>query len=126
MAIGVKFVDVIPSSVENAVEVKKGDVKNYLFVGIPMSEFIGKKYEYEGFIYMCLQGVTLGERMSNGVRDVNAIISIAVLRPVRPATGQASYHLVSYTPLTYTRSDVAILLRNGDFKVVKRDDCNLI
>ena len=45
MAIGVKFVDVIPSSVENAVEVKKGDVKNYLFVGIPMSEFIGKKYE---------------------------------------------------------------------------------
>lgn len=47
MAIGVKFVDVIPSSVENAVEVKKEDVKNYLFVGIPMSEFIGKRYEYE-------------------------------------------------------------------------------
>ena len=111
--------DVIPSSVENAVEVKKGDVKNYLFVGIPMSEFIGKRYEYEGFIYMCLQGVTGGVELGGD-------IAIAVLRPVRPATGQVSYHLVSYTPLTYTRSDVAILLRNGDFKVVKRDDCNLI
>ena len=119
MAIGAKFVDVIPSSVENAVEVKKGDVKNYLFVGIPMSEFIGKRYEYEGFIYMCLQGVTGGVELGGD-------IAIAVLRPVRPATGQASYHLVSYAPLTYTRSDVAILLRNGDFKVVKRDDCNLI
>lgn len=119
MAIGAKFVDVIPSSVENAVEVKKEDVKNYLFVGIPMSEFIGKRYEYEGFIYMCLQGVT-------GGTELGGDIAIAVLRPVRPATGQASYHLVSYTPLTYTRSDVAILLRNGDFKVVKRDDCNLI
>lgn len=111
--------DVIPSSVENAVEVKKGDVKNYLFVGIPMSEFIGKRYEYEGFIYMCLQGVTGGVELGGD-------IAIAVLRPVRPATGQVSYHLVSYTPLTYTRSDVAILLRNGDFKVVKRYDCNLI
>lgn len=111
--------DVIPSSVENAVEVKKGDVKNYLFVGIPMSEFIGKRYEYEGFIYMCLQGVTGGVELGGD-------IAIAVLRPVRPSIGQASYHLVSYTPLTYTRSDVAILLRNGDFKVVKRDDCNLI
>ncbi len=111
--------DVIPSSVENAVEVKKGNVKNYLFVGIPMSEFIGKRYEYEGFIYMCLQGVTGGVELGGD-------IAIAVLRPVRPATGQVSYHLVSYTPLTYTRSDVAILLRNGDFKVVKRDDCNLI
>ena len=119
MAIGVKFVDVIPSSVENAVEVKKGDVKNYLFVGIPMSEFIGKRYEYEGFIYMCLQGVT-------GGTELGGDIAIAVLRPVRPAVGQASYHLESYTPLTYTRSDVAIFLRNGDFKVVKRDDCNLI
>lgn len=111
--------DVIPSSVENAVEVKKGNVKNYLFVGIPMSEFIGKRYEYEGFIYMCLQGVTGGVELGGD-------IAIVVLRPVRPATGQVSYHLVSYTPLTYTRSDVAILLRNGDFKVVKRDDCNLI
>lgn len=111
--------DVIPSSVENAVEVKKGDVKNYLFVGIPMSEFIGKRYEYEGFIYMCLQGVTGGVELGGD-------IAIAVLRPVRPATGQVSYHLVSYTPLAYTRSDVAILLRNGDFKVVKRYDCNLI
>ena len=99
MAIGVKFVDVIPSSVENAVEVKR--------------------YEYEGFIYMCLQGVT-------GGTELGGDIAIAVLRPVRPAVGQASYHLVSYTPLTYTRSDVAIFLRNGDFKVVKRDDCNLI
>ena len=90
MAIGAKFIDVIPSSVENAADVN-----------------------------MCLQGVT-------GGTELGGDIAIAVLRPVRPATGQASYHLVSYTPLTYTRSDVAILLRNGDFKVVKRDDCNLI
>ena len=60
MAIGAKFVDVIPSSVENAIEVKKEDVKTYLFVGIPMSEFIGKKHEFEGYIFMCLQGVTGG------------------------------------------------------------------
>lgn len=119
MTIGAKFVDVIPSSVENAIEVKKEDVKTYLFVGIPMSEFIGKKHEFEGYIFMCLQGVTGGVELGGD-------IAIAVLRPVRPAVGQASYHLVSYTPLTYTRSDVAIFLRNGDFKVVKRDDCNLI
>ena len=36
MAIGAKFVDVIPSSVENTIEVKKEDVKTYLFVGIHM------------------------------------------------------------------------------------------
>lgn len=119
MAIGAKFVDVIPSSVENAIEVKKEDVKTYLFVGIPMSEFIGKKHEFEGYIFMCLQGVTGGVELGGD-------IAVAVLRPVRPAVGQASYHLVSYTPLTYTRSDVAIFLRNGDFKVVKRDNCNLI
>jgi hypothetical protein len=119
MAIGAKFIDVIPSSVENAADVKKEDVKNYLFVGIPMSEFIGNKHEFEGYIFMCLQGIT-------GGTELGGDIAIAVLRPVRPAVGQASYHLVSYTPLTYTRSDVAILLRNGDFKVVKRDDCNLI
>lgn len=119
MAIRAKFVDVIPSSVENAIEVKKEDVKTYLFVGIPMSEFIGKKHEFEGYIFMCLQGVTGGVELGGD-------IAVAVLRPVRPAVGQASYHLVSYTPLTYTRSDVAIFLRNGDFKVVKRDDCNLI
>lgn len=119
MAIGAKFLDVIPSSVENAMEVGKVDVKNYLFTGIPMSEFIGKRHEYEGFIYMCLQGVT-------GGTELGGDIAVAVLRPVRPAVGAASYHLVSYTPLTYTRSDVVVLLRGGDFKVVKRDDCNLI
>lgn len=119
MAIGVKFVDVIPSSVENAVEVKKGDVKNYLFVGIPMSEFIGKRYEYEGFIYMCLQGVT-------GGTELGGDIAIAVLRPVRPAVGEASYHLVDIKKCKYNRTDVVLLFREGDFKVVKRDDCNLI
>ena len=119
MAIGVKFVDVIPSSVQNAVEVKKGDVKNYLFVGIPMSEFIGKRYEYEGFIYMCLQGVT-------GGTELGGDIAIAVLRPVRPAVGEASYHLVDIKKCKYNRTDVVLLFREGDFKVVKRDDCNLI
>lgn len=119
MAIGVKFVDVIPSSVENAVEVKKGDVKNYLFVGIPMSEFIGKRYEYEGFIYMCLQGVT-------GGTELGGDIAIAVLRQVRPAVGEASYHLVDIKKCKYNRTDVVLLFREGDFKVVKRDDCNLI
>ena len=87
MAIGAKFIDVIPSSVENAADVKKEDVKNYLFVGIPMSEFIGKKHEFEGYIFMCLQGVTGGVELGGD-------IAIAVLRPVRPATGPASYHLV--------------------------------
>lgn len=85
MAIGAKFIDVIPSSVENAADVKKEDVKNYLFVGIPMSEFIGKKHEFEGYIFMCLQGVTGGVELGGD-------IAIAVLRPVRPATGPASYH----------------------------------
>lgn len=119
MAIGVKFVDVIPSSVENAVEVKKGDVKNYLFVGIPMSEFIGKKHEFEGYIFMCLQCVT-------GGTELGGDIAIAVLRPIRPATGPASYHLVDIEKYKYNRTDVVLLFREGDFKVVKRDDCNLI
>lgn len=119
MAIGAKFVDVIPSSVENAIEVKKEDVKTYLFVGIPMSEFIGKRYEYEGFIYMCLQGVT-------GGTELGGDIAIAVLRPVRPAVGEASYHLVDIKKCKYNRTDVVLLFREGDFKVVKRDDCNLI
>mgnify|MGYP001094929973 CR=1 FL=1 len=67
MAIGAKFVDVIPSSVENAIEVKKEDVKTYLFVGIPMSEFIGKKHEFEGYIFMCLQGVTGGVELGGDI-----------------------------------------------------------
>jgi hypothetical protein len=119
MAIGAKFIDVIPYSVENVAEVKKEDVKNYLFVGIPMSEFIGKRYEYEGFIYMCLQGVTGGVELGGD-------IAIAVLRPIRPATGPASYHLVDIEKYKYNRTDVVLLFREGDFKVVKRDDCNLI
>ena len=119
MAIGAKFVDVIPSSVENAIEVKKEDVKTYLFVGIPMSEFIGKKHEFEGYIFMCLQGVTGGVELGGD-------IAVAVLRPVRPAVGGASYHLVDIKKCKYNRTDVVLLFREGDFKVVKRDDCNLI
>ena len=119
MAIGAKFVDVIPSSVENAIEVKKEDVKTYLFVGIPMSEFIGKKHEFEGYIFMCLQGVTGGVELGGD-------IAVAVLRPVRPAVGEASYHLVDIKKCKYNRTEVVLLFREGDFKVVKRDDCNLI
>lgn len=119
MAIGAKFIDVIPYSVENVAEVKKEDVKNYLFVGIPMSEFIGKKHEFEGYIFMCLQCVT-------GGTDLGGDIAIAVLRPIRPATGPASYHLVNIEKYKYNRTDVVLLFREGDFKVVKRDDCNLI
>lgn len=119
MAIGAKFVDIIPSSVENTVSVNKDQVKNYLFVGIPMSEFIGKKYEYEGFIFTCPQGTTGGVELGGD-------IAVTVLRPVRPAVGEASYHLVSYERIKYTRSDVIILLREGDYKIIKRDDCNLI
>ena len=119
MAIGAKFIDVIPSSVENAADVKKEDVKSYLFVGIPMSEFIGKKHEFEGYIFMCLQGVTGGVELGGD-------IAIAVLRPVRPATGPASYHLVDIEKHKYNRTDVVLLFRGGAFKVVKRDDCNLI
>lgn len=119
MAIGAKFVDIIPSSVENAVGVNKSDVKNYLFVGIPMSEFIGKKYEFEGFVFMCLQGVT-------GGTESGGDIAVVVLRPVRPAVGQASYHLVDYRRCKYNRSDVCLLFRGGDFKVITRDNCNLI
>lgn len=119
MAIGAKFIDVIPYSVENVAEVKKEDVKNYLFVGIPMSEFIGKKHEFEGYIFMCLQRVT-------GGTELGGDIAIAVLRPIRPAIGPASYHLVDIEKYKYNRTDVVMLFREGDFKVVKRDDCNLI
>lgn len=50
-----------------------------------MSEFIGKKHEFEGYIFMCLQGVTGGVELGGD-------IAVAVLRPVRPAVGEASYH----------------------------------
>ena len=75
---------------------------------------------------MLRDSYTVPTRVSPVALELGGDIVIAVLGLVAPPSGQASYHLVSYTPLTYTRSDVAIFLRNGDFKVVKRDDCNLI
>ena len=117
MAIGAKFVDVIPSSVENAIEVKKEDVKTYLFVGIPMSEFIGKKHEFEGYIFMCLQGVTGGVELGGDIAVAGRTVGVV---------GISAYHLVDIKKCKYNRTDVVLLFREGDFKVVKRDDCNLI
>lgn len=119
MAVGVKFVDVIPSSVEQAVEISKDKVKNYMFSGAYVSDLVGKKHEHEGFIYLCLQGVTGGSTLGGD-------IAMVVVRPIVPATGEPSYRLVSYTPMTLTMDEVVVFLRNGDFKVVHRDDCGLI
>lgn len=119
MGVGVKFVDVIPSSVEQAVEIGKDKVKNYMFSGAYVSDLVGKRHEHEGFIYLLLQGVT-------GGAELGGDIAMAVIRPIEPATGDVTYRLVSYTEMSLTSTDVVIFLRNGDFKVVHRDDCGLI
>lgn len=117
MGVGVKFIDIVPSSVEQATSVE--GTKNYLFSGVSMRDFIGKKYEANGYIYMLLQEVTGGE-------TIGGKVSLAVVRPVRPALGDATYHLFSLEQMAYIPTSVVIFLREGDYKVVKRDDCNLI
>lgn len=76
-----------------------------------MSEFIGKKHEFEGYIFMCLQGVTGGVELGGD-------IAVAVLRPVRPAVGEASYHLVDIKKCKYNRTDVVLLFREGDLRLL--------
>lgn len=119
MATGVKYVTVIPESVDQAVELDKGLIKNYLFSGVYVHDFVGKKHEHEGFIFLCLQGVTGGTTLGGE-------IAVVVLYPVRPATGSPTYRLVGYEKMTLSMEDVFIFLRNGDYKVVHRDDCGLI
>ena len=119
MAIGVKFVDVKPSSVEGAKDVQKENVKNFMFSGSYVSDLVGKKHEHEGFIYMLVQGTTGGVELGGS-------IAMVVLRPIVSATEGTTYRLVSYTPMTLELDEVVIFLRNGDFKVVHRDDCGMI
>ena len=116
MATGVKFVNVIPESVEQATAITKDKVRKYLFDGVYVHELVGKKHVHNGYIYLCLQGVTGGSTLGGD-------IAMAVVRPIKPATGEATYRLVSYTEMTLSLTDVVIFLSEGDFKVVHKDDC---
>ena len=119
MAIGVKFVDVKPSSVEGAKDVQKENVKNFMFSGSYVSDLVGKKHKHEGFIYMLVQGTTGGV-------ELGGAIAMVVLRPIVSATEGTTYRLVSYTPMTLELDEAVIFHRNGDFTAGHRHDCGMV
>lgn len=85
-----------------------------------MSEFIGKRYEYEGFIYMCLQGVT-------GGTELGGDIAIAVLRPIRPPSGRHliiwyRIHLLRIRDLMWRYSFAMVILRLLNVTIVILSD----
>ena len=79
MAIGAKFIDVIPSSVENAADVKKEDVKNYLQGLFENGNLDEEKYEElvdsEEFLQ---KAVELFDKMEDCNTPFNTTMELAV------------------------------------------------